>query len=248
MSFSALRAEHGLSDAELRERTQVSPYGFTIARIVTECPACARYQAAAALREVEAGNPEQARAEATAALTLAPNRFVPPIAALVLARAGDTSGAEKLAAELDKARPLDTGLQRYWLPTIRAAVALTRQDPNRAIEILKVASAIELCLPAPRQFLSVSLVPAYLRGDAYLMLQDGKRAAEEFQKFLDHRGLVVNGPWGALARLGLARAYALQSDAAKARAAYQEFLTLWKDADPDLPLLKQAQGEYARLK
>ena len=101
---------------------------------------------------------------------------------------------------------------------------------------------------APRQFLSVSLVPAYLRGDAYLMLHAGKRAAAEFQKFLDHRGLVVNFPWGALVRLGLARADALPSDAAKARAAYQEFLRPWKDADPDLPLLKQGRGEYARLK
>ena len=200
----------------------------------------AAYQAAAALREVESGNRRQARAEANAALKLAPNHDVQAMAALALARAGDTAGAEKLAAELAKTFPLDTLVQRYWLPTIRAAGALGRKDPNRAIELLKVASTIELGLPA-------QLTPAYLRGEAYLMLHDGNRAAAEFQKFIDHRGLVMNFPWGALARLGLARAYALQGDTAKARAAYHDFLTLWKDADPDIPILKQAKGEYAKL-
>ena len=205
----------------------------------------AAYQAAAALREVEAGNREQARAEANAALKLAPNRDVRAMAALALARAGDTAGAEKLAAELDKTFPLDTLVQRYWLPTIRAGVALERKDPNRAIELLKVASTIELS--SITADLTVFLCPVYLRGEAYLMLHDGNRAAAEFQKFIDHRGLVVNFPWGALARLGLARAYAMQGDTAKARAAYQDFLTLWKDADPDIPILKEAKAEYAKL-
>ena len=206
----------------------------------------AGYQAEAALREVEAGNREQARADADAALKLAPNRDVRDIAALALARAGDTGGAEKLAAELDKTFPLDTLVQRYWLPTIRAEVALERQDPNRAIELLKMASTIELS--SPTAALTISLCPVYLRGEAYLMLHDGNRAAAEFQKFIDHRGQVVNFPWGALARLGLARAYAMQGDTAKARAAYQDFLTIWKDADPDVPVLKQAKAEYAKLK
>ena len=204
----------------------------------------AAYQAAAALREVEAGNQEQARAEAHAALKLAPNRDVRAIAALALARAGDTAGAEKLAAELDKTFPLDTLVQRYWLPTIRAGVALEHQDPNRAIELLKVASTIELGLPSN---LIIFLCPVYLRGEAYLMLHDGNRAAVEFQKFIDHRGLVVNFPWGALARLGLARAYAIQGDTAKARAAYQDFLIIWKDADPEIPILIAAKSEYSKL-
>src|SRR5664279_2464881 len=129
----------------------------------------ASYQAAAALREVESGNREQARAEANAAVKLAPNRDVRAIAALALARAGDTTGAEKLAAELDKTYPLDTLVQRYWLPTIAAAVALQRKDPNRAVELLKAASAIELSLPTQ---VTVSLCPVYLRGEAYLMLHD----------------------------------------------------------------------------
>jgi len=204
----------------------------------------AAYQAAAALREVEAGNQEQARAQANAALKLAPNRNVRAMAALALARAGDTAGAEKLAAELDKTFPLDTLVQRYWLPTIRAGVALERKDPSRAIEVLKVASTIELGLPTN---LTIFLCPVYLRGEAYLMLHDANAAAVEFQKFIDHRGLVMNFPWGALARLGLARAYAMQGNAVKARAAYQDFLTLWKDADPDIPILKQAKAEYAKL-
>ena len=153
-------------------------------------------------------------------------------------------GAEKLAAGLDKTFPLDTRVQRYWLPTIRAAVALKHNDPNRAIELLKVASAIELGSPTN---LVIFLCPVYLRGEAYLLLRDGDRAAAEFQKFIDHRGVVMNFPWGALARLGLARAYTLRGDTGKARAAYQDFLTLWKDADPDVPILKQAQAEYAKL-
>jgi tetratricopeptide (TPR) repeat protein len=205
----------------------------------------AEYQAAAALREVESGNREQARAEANAALKLGPNRDVRVMAALALARADDTAGAEKLAAELDKTFPLDTLVQRYWLPTIRAGVALERKDPNRAIELLKVASMIELSGLTGN--LAIFMSPAYVRGQGYLMLRDGNRAAAEFQKFIDHRGLVMNFPWGALARLGLARAYGLQGDTAKARAGYESFLTLWKDADPDVPILKEAKAEYAKL-
>jgi tetratricopeptide (TPR) repeat protein/tRNA A-37 threonylcarbamoyl transferase component Bud32 len=205
----------------------------------------ATYQAAAALREVESGNREQARADANAALKLAPNRDVRAMAALGLARAGAVAEAEKLAAELDKTFPLDTLVQRYWLPTIRAGVALERKDPNRAVELLKAASAIELTTPTN---LSVFLCPVYLRGEAYLLLHDGSAAAAEFHKFIDHSGVVSNFPWGALARLGLARAYALQGDTAKAKAAYQEFLTLWKDADPDIPVLRAAKAEYAKLK
>ena len=212
--------------------------------------AAANYQALAALREVEWGCWEQARADAEAAVKLAPNRDVRAMAALVLARGGDPVAAEKLAADLDKTFPLDTLVQRYWLPTIQAAVALQRKDPKQAIELLKAASGIELGQPTN---LSVFLCPAYLRGEAYLMLHDGNAAAAEFQKFIDHYGLVGNFPWGALARLGLARAYALNAatDPAvrdKAGTEYQNFLTLWKDADPDIPIYQQAKAEYAKLK
>jgi tetratricopeptide (TPR) repeat protein len=118
---------------------------------------------------------------------------------------------------------------------------LQRKDPNQAIELLQVTSPIEL---GDQGY----LLPAYLRGEAYLMLHDGKAAVVEFQKFIDHRGLVANFPWGALARLQLGRAYTLSGDKNKARAAYQEFLGLWKDADPDIPILKDAKAEYAKLK
>jgi len=165
--------------------------------------------------------------------------------ALARARAGDTAGAEKLAVGLAKTFPQDTLVQRYWLPTLRAGVALERKDPNRAIELLKLASPIELGNGGGT--LTIVMCPAYLRGQAYLMLDDGNRAAAEFQKFINLRGLVVNFPWGAIARLDLARAYALQGDTAKARSAYQDFLTLWKDADPDIPILKEAKAEYAKL-
>ena len=131
------------------------------------------------------------------------------------------------------------------MPTIRAGVALERKDPNRAIELLKVASTIELS--SATADLTIFLCPVYLRGEAYLMLHDGNPAAAEFQKFIVHRGVVMNFPWGALARLGLARAYAVQGDTVKARAAYQDFLTLWTDADPDIPILKEAKAEYAKL-
>jgi serine/threonine protein kinase/tetratricopeptide (TPR) repeat protein len=200
----------------------------------------AAYQAAAGLREVESGNRELARADANAALKLAPNRDVRTMAALTLARAGDVAGAEKLASELDKSFPLNTLVQRYRLPTIRGAIALQRKDPHRALELLQAASAIELGDTG-------NLFPVYVRGEAYLMLHDGNHAAAEFQKFPDNRGLVVNSSLGALAHLGLARAYALQNDTAKAKAAYQDFLNLWKDGDPDIPILKQAKAEYAKL-
>jgi serine/threonine protein kinase/tetratricopeptide (TPR) repeat protein len=205
----------------------------------------ADYQTAGALREVEFGRREQARAEASAALKLAPNRDVRTAAALALSRAGDTTGAEKLASELDKTYPLDTIVQRYWLPTIRAAVALERKDPNRAVELLKETGTLEL---GQETQASISLCPIYVRGEAYLMLHDGNSAAAEFQKFIDHRGIVVNFPWGALARLWLGRSYALQGDTAKAKAAYQEFFAIWKDADADLPVLIEAKAEYSKLK
>jgi tetratricopeptide (TPR) repeat protein len=200
----------------------------------------AAYQAEAALREALFGNPKQATAAAQAAIKLSPNRDVQTVAAFALACAGDTVAAEKLAADLDKNFPSDTLVQRYRLPTIRAAVALQRRDPTRAIELLQPMSTLELGDAG-------NLLPVYLRGEAYLMLHDANHAAVEFQKLIDHRGLVLNTMPGPLAHLGLARAYALQADTAKARAAYQDFFVLWKDADPDIPILKQAKAECAKL-
>jgi eukaryotic-like serine/threonine-protein kinase len=209
----------------------------------------ASYQAASALREVESGNRQQARAEANAALKLAPTRDVQAMAALALARASDTAAAEKLDSELDAAFPLDTLIQKYWLPVIRASVALNRNQPEAAIDLLKPAIPLDFASPVN---LTVYLCPPYLRGQAYLMLHQGAAAQAEFQKLVDHRGLTFNFQWGALAQLGLARAYAIEAKSEpgardQALAAYKEFLTLWKDADPDIPIYKQAKAEYAQL-
>jgi DNA-binding winged helix-turn-helix (wHTH) protein/tetratricopeptide (TPR) repeat protein len=196
-------------------------------------------QAVGALIEAYLGDLQHARADADAALRLAPNRDAQTPTALALALAGDAEHVEKLAAGLNKSFPLDTGVQRMWLPTTRAAVALSRKNPAKAIELLRVISPYELGAPL--------LLPIYERGRAYLMLHDGRAAAAEFQKVIDHPGIVREFPVGALAHLGVARAYALQGDTAKSRAAYQDFLTLWKDADPDIPILKEAKAEYAKL-
>jgi tetratricopeptide (TPR) repeat protein len=131
------------------------------------------------------------------------------------------------------------------VPTIRAALELQRGSPRQAIELLQVTRPYELSTPMP---LKIVLYPVYVRGQAYLMQRNGTAAAEEFQKFIDHRGLVANFPLGVLARLGLARSYVLQGNSEKALSAYQDFLALWKDADPDIPILKQAKAEYSKLR
>ena len=137
-------------------------------------------------------------------------------------------------------------IQAYWLPTIRAAIALDRGDGQKAVELLSVASQYELGMPV--QWPSHgTLYPVYVRGEAYLRTGDGGQAATEFEKMIDHRGIVANFPLGALARLQLGRAYKLRGNADKAREAYAAFLVAWLDADADIPILKQAKAEYAKL-
>jgi DNA-binding winged helix-turn-helix (wHTH) protein/tetratricopeptide (TPR) repeat protein len=206
------------------------------------------YLAMQALSRVPASNGLVARADAAAALKLSQSRDVKATSALALALAGDVAMAKTLAAELDKAFPLSTAVQQNWLPTIEAAIALQAKQGHAALHALEKASAVELGTVEPVAY----LCPAYVRGEAYLMVGDGQAAAREFHKFIEHYGTVSFFTWGALARLGLARAYALeaQTDPAareKARTAYKNFLTLWKDADPDIPIYKQAKLEYARL-
>ena len=179
-------------------------------------------------------------------MKLAANWKVEAVAALALARAGDTPAAEKLLAELDKTFRLDALVQSYWLATIRAAIELNRGNATKAVELLQGAARYELAVSSPTEL--ATMYPVYVRGYAYLLAHQGKEAAAEFQKFIDHPGVVLNFPLGALSRLGLARAYALQGDTTNARRAYQDFLTLWKDADPDLPVLRDAKSEYAKLK
>jgi eukaryotic-like serine/threonine-protein kinase len=203
------------------------------------------WQVNAALREAEFGNASSARQNALGALALAPGRDVSSVAALALARAADTARAQKLAESLNRDFPQNTIVQGYWLPSIHAAIEINRNNAARAIEILQTATHYELGQPPPFQL--GMLYPIYIRGQGYLLAQQGREAAAEFQKIIDHRGIVLNFPLGALAHIGLGRAYALQGNASGARTEYQNFFTLWKDADPDIPVLRQAKAEYAKL-
>jgi hypothetical protein len=211
----------------------------------------------AALREAAFGNATEAKQAATDGLKLAPtSQGVGVEAALAYAMAGDTARAESVAQDLNKRFALDTLVQSLWLPAIRAQVSLDRKNPVATIESLQAAVPIELANIPLGANLSC-LYPTYVRGEAYLAAGQGKPAAVEFQKILDHSGLVWNCWTGALAHLGIARAYTLESktsqgadaDVARTRAltAYKDFFTLWKDADPDIPILKEAKAEYAKL-
>ena len=199
----------------------------------------------AALREAEFGNSARARAETDSALALAPSRDVRTLAALALARAGFAARAQALANELAEANPSNTILNSYWLPTIRAARQLVLNNEAQAVEILQSTIPYELGAPPPLE--PATLYPVYVRGEAYLRLHQSSQAAAEFQKLPDHPGCVMNFLFGALAHLQLGRAYAMAGDAAKAKSAYRDFFALWKDADPDIPILKQAKAEYAKL-
>ena len=216
------------------------------------------WQAIAGQREAAFGNAAEAKQAATEALKLFPNsQGVGVEATLAFAIAGDMARAESLALDLNKRYPLDTQMQSLWLSAIRAQLALNRKSPSEALNDLQAAAP-------PIEFGSIPFVanvsclyPTYIRGEAYLAAGQGKEATAEFQKLLNHSGIVGNCWTGALARLGVGRANALQArtsqgadaDAARVRAlaAYKDFLTLWKDADPDIPILKQAKAEYAKL-
>jgi tetratricopeptide (TPR) repeat protein/predicted Ser/Thr protein kinase len=199
-----------------------------------------------AWREAAFGNLEEAKREATAGLALAPeSRDAMQLAALVLARTGDSLKARAVSQELAKRYPLHTMVQSYWLPTIQAQLALNAKDGVGASTQLRNTTNVEYGFTVSNGNNSC-LYSVYLRGEAYLAArQEG--AAAEFQRIIDHPGLVWNCATGALAHLELGRAYAQAGDKAKARAAYQDFLTLWKDADSDIPVLKEAKAEFARL-
>jgi serine/threonine protein kinase/tetratricopeptide (TPR) repeat protein len=201
----------------------------------------------AALRDAEVGNTAQARQQATSALSLVSTRDLRVLAALVFARGGDTARAQTMADDLNKREPLNTVLNGYWLPTIRSAIALEGRHPDKAVELLQAASAYELGEPSPGAQVGGTLYPVYVRGEAYLGAGQKQQAAAEFQKLIDHPGIVQNFLLGALAHLQLGRARALSGDKESARKDYQDFFALWKDADPDIPILKEAKSEYAKL-
>jgi len=211
----------------------------------------ALYEADAAVREALFGNVSTARQRAAEALELSKSRDVVYGVGFALALSGDSSRSEALTEDLLRRFPEDTRVQFTYAPTLRALLALNRSQPSKAVELLQTAIPYECGSPTEggSEYLlgAGNLYPAYVRGLAYLAAHQGADAAGEFQKILDHRGIVVTDPIGALAHLQLGRAYALSGDKTKAKSAYQEFLTLWKDADPDIPIPKQAQAEYANL-
>jgi hypothetical protein len=215
------------------------------------------WQANAALQQAAYGNTTEARQSAAEALKLAPASQGGEVeAVLAFAMADDTTRAESMAQDLGKRFPLNTQMQSLWLPAIQAQLALDRKNPASALGIPQAGSPLEFGLVDFALPISC-LYPIYVRGEAYLVAGQGNAAAAEFQKILDHSGIVWNCWTGALAHLGVGRANALESknlqgadaDAARVRAlaAYNDFLALWKDADPDIPILKQAKAEHAKL-
>jgi len=208
----------------------------------------AEWQMNEALREAEFGNFELAREQTAQALSKASSRDIKILAALTFARVGDSSRARTMADDLAKLFPLNTVINGYWLPTIRAAIEIDHGAPAKAVELLAPAASYELGYPNPQVEVGRFLYPAFIRGQAYLSMHRGDEAIQEFQKILNSPGLILNCPLGTLAHLGLARAYTLRGDKVKARSAYQDFFALWKDADSNIPILGQAQAEYSHLK
>jgi eukaryotic-like serine/threonine-protein kinase len=206
------------------------------------------YLAISALREALFGNSEEARQHAIVAMERSPGIDAQYGSALALAYAGDYGRAQALMDDLGKKFPEATIVQYNYLPTLRARLALNNGNASDALSSLRAAVPYELGQTTYSVNRWTSLYPILMRGEAYLAAHQGKEAAAEFQKILDHRGIVLNEPIGALARLQIGRAYAMQGDTAKAKAAYQDFLTLWKDADLDIPILTAAKAEYAKLK
>ena len=235
----------------LEDARKMSRRAADLARKADRRETEALYEADAAVREALFGNGSIARPRAVAALELSKSRDVAYVAGFALALAGDSSRSQALTEDLSRRFPEDTRVQFTYLPTLRALLALNHSQPSKAVELLQTAIPYEGGSPIEggSEFLlgAGNLYPAYVRALAYLAAHHGAEATAEFQKILDHRGLVICDPVGAVAHLQLGRAYALSGDDTKARSAYQDFLSLWKDADPDIPILKQAQAEYANL-
>jgi tetratricopeptide (TPR) repeat protein len=241
----ALVAAHS---GRLQQASSASRRAMDLAQQSGEPEAAATFETADAVWEALFGNAVEAGRHATAALGVSKGRDVEFAAAVALALAGGFPRSQALADDLEKRFPEDTSVRFSYLPTLHALFALSRGQSANAIELLQAAVPYELAVPGIKFFAGFGgLYPVYVRGEAFLAAHQGAEAAAEFQKLLDHRGIVLADPVGALAHLQLGRAYVLSGDKIKAKAAYQDFLTLWKDADPGVPILKQAQAEYAKL-
>ena len=233
----------------LQEARRWSQRASDLARQAGHHERAALFGTRAALWEAFFGNVRLAERTAKDALELAKNREVKYGVALVLAMSGDASQAQSLANDLERDFPEDTSVRFNYLPAVYATLALDHGDPSKAIKLLQVAVPYELSSPRSATFAYFgALYPVYVRGQAYLAARQGAEAAREFQKIVDHRGIVIGDAFGVLAHLGMARAYAMQGDTAKARKNYQDFLTLWKDADSEIPILKKAKVESAKLR
>ncbi|MDP9049183.1 MAG: protein kinase [Acidobacteriota bacterium] len=241
-----LEADTAGYSGRLHEARELSRRAMDSAERAGEKDPPAMYLASSGLREAWFGNTNEARSRVAAALKRSSNRDVLYFAALAYAYLRDDAKAQALIGDLNKRFPEDTIVQFNYLPTVRARLAMNKGKAAEAIEDLEITAPYELGVSTECPFNWTVMYPVYVRGEAYLEARHGREAAVEFQKILDHRGLVLNQPTVPLAHLGLARAYALQGDTVKARAAYQDFLTLWKDADADIPLLQQAKAEALR--
>jgi Flp pilus assembly protein TadD len=232
---------------QLGKARELSRQANSSATQVQQRETAALHEAAAAIREALFGNAGEAKKWAASTKQLWNSRDVQYGASLALALTGYFSTGEarleQLPDELARRFPEDTAVEFNYLPTLRAQIAIDHHDPSKAIDVLQASTPYELGSPGTFN----ALYPIYVRGEAYLSLHQGSQAAAEFQKILDHRGIVWNEPISALAHLQIGRAYALSGDTTKTKAAYKDFLTLWKDADPDIPILKQAKAEFAKL-
>jgi eukaryotic-like serine/threonine-protein kinase len=232
----------------LEEARRKSRQAIDLARQARRAEGAAQHQAGAAVRESLFGHASEAKHIALSILSFSNGRDAEYGAGLVLALIGESARAQAVADDLQRRFPEDTLVTFSYLPVLRAVLALNHREPSKAIELLEVTAPYELGQIGDSSVgFSGSLYPIYVRGVAYLAARKGAEAVREFQKILDHRGIVVSDPIAALAHVQLGRAFALSGDQNKAKAAYQDFLALWKDADPDIPILRQAKGEYAKL-
>ena len=243
-----LEADTAAYSGRLRAAREFSRRAMDSAERAGEEEAVATYSAGSGLREALFGNADSARRLASLAMKGPAGHDVQYISALASAYAGDDRQAQALTAGLAQSFPEATIVQYNYLPTLRAKLALSNGNASEALESLRAAATYELGQSTYSIYRCTVMYPVYVRGEAYLAAHQGSEAAAEFQKILDNPGIVLDEPIGALAHLQIGRAYAMQGDTAKAKAAYQDFLTLWKDADADIPILIGAKAEYAKLK
>jgi len=238
---SETAADHG----QFRQARELARRASDSARRAQEKETAAEYEGHNSLREGLVGLTDFAKEDAQSALKTIKGKHGEGFSAIAFALAGDVANANRAIDDLTKRFPQNTVVQTRYLPMARSALALNSGNAQAAIEALSPAAPYEL--GHTNEDFTFALYPIYFRGQAYLAAKNGAGAAAEFQKILDHPGIVGNEPIGALAHLGMARAHSLSGDTAKAKTAYQEFFTLWKDADSDVPLLIQAKADYAKL-